>query len=240
MERFKKAEQRFYPMEYDNHTEALGSLLPGLLSYKDMLLDLIFPPRCAGCGRVDTRWCARCQQGLVNVPMEIIQRRVFNRLDMVSTGWHQGVLQQAVHALKYDGVTELARPLADRLAKALVAAGWPVDIVIPVPLFRVRQQQRGYNQAALLAEATAYHLSLPYQPNLVKRVRHTRSQVGLTREERLQNVVRAFVAHEAVAGQHILLIDDVTTTGATLAACAQSILRHGAGAVYGLTVTTAL
>lgn len=227
-------------MEYDNQPEARLSLLPGLLSYRDKLLDLIFPPRCAGCGRVDYGWCPRCQKQLAAIPLEVIERRVFNQLDLAATGWHSGKLQRAVQALKYEGVTDLSQPLGERLAMALLRIGWQVDVIIPVPLYHDRLRQRGYNQADLLAEALAEHLSIPCQPRLIKRIHATRPQVGLTRQERLQNVVNAFVTHKAVAGRRLLLVDDVSTTGATLVACEQSMLRRGASAVYGLTVTTAL
>ncbi|MGH2621431.1 MAG: ComF family protein [Anaerolineales bacterium] len=108
---------------------------------------------------------------------------------------------------------------------------------MPVPLSRSRFQQRGFNQAELLARGLAVRLELPLAAGLLRRARETRSQVGLDPSERALNVRNAFAAERgAFAGEAILLVDDLYTTGATLAACARAALASGADRVFGLTV----
>lgn len=209
----------------------------GLLA---LALDLIFPPRCAGCGRVDVRWCDRCQRSLEAVPSAA---RVALRPPLTAaaaTGAHDGLLQRAIWALKFDNGRCLAGPLGDRLAARLGALGWPADIIVPVPLHPARLAERGYNQAQLLAERLAAAAGLPCVPDALSRQRQTQSQVGLDHVQRQANMSGAFAAQpEAVAGRSVLVLDDVYTTGSTLAACAEAALAAGARAVYGLTVTAA-
>ncbi len=201
-------------------------------------IDLIFPPRCGGCGRVDTRWCARCQQELDQVAVEARVARLPPLVSLAYTGIHEGKLQQAVHALKYSGATELAAPLAERLIAALDRLGWSIDTIVPVPLFPSRQRQRGYNQSQQLGAVMAQVLGIPCDATALLRWRDTPPQVGLNREQRRTNVRGAFRPAGNLSGS-VLLVDDVFTTGATLQSCAQAALDAGAAAAYGLTVTAA-
>lgn len=131
----------------------------------------------------------------------------------------------------------LARPLAAFAA----GLGWPVDLVAPIPLGRRRLQERGYNQVALIAWPLAVFAGWPYDPGAVRRLRETRSQVGLSAEERRENMRDAFWADaRRVGGKRVLLVDDVATTGATLSACAQAVLAAGARDVRALTLARAL
>lgn len=144
-----------------------------------------------------------------------------------------------IHAFKYEQQPELAEPLAHYLVALVQTLPWSggfpsVDGVVPVPLYSARYQERGYNQAELLAGAFCHSVQLPLCSAWLVRRRSTHSQVGLTAIERRHNVEDAFVATNAVFGKHLLLIDDVYTTGATMRACAQAALDAGAGAVYGL------
>jgi competence protein ComFC len=203
-------------------------------------LDLIFPPRCSSCGLVDTPWCQHCWRELEAVPLSLYTREIGATIVVVSTGEHTGILQRADLALKYEGVTRLSDPLGRRLAATLEHLNWPVDLVIPVPIHRNRLQQRGYNQAQLLAERVSAALEIPCLPAALRRTRDTPSQVGLNTEERQANVSNAFQAEAGkVAGKAVVVIDDVCTSGATLAACAQALQQAGARAVSGLTVTVA-
>ena len=202
-------------------------------------LNLIFPPRCAGCGRVDVQWCVRCRDELDAVPLTLTERDV-EGIVVVSTGAHTDRLRRAVQALKYENRTLLRDPLGKRLSAGFQAVNWPVDAVVPVPLHPSRLATRGYNQAQLLAEEVASSSSLPCLSMAVQRLRDNRSQVDLNQVQRQQNMINAFAAdsHDLV-DKTILIIDDVCTTGATLTACARAALDAGARAVYGLTVTTA-
>jgi ComF family protein len=231
-----------------NSTVSEAPVSPGLLSSGGRarkayaaLLDLVFPPRCVGCGRVDSRWCKRCQSALDRIPLlpGVIEMPPLQAL--ASTSWHQTMARQTVHALKYDGAAYLARPLARRLAARLDTLDWTFDTVIPVPLHDSRERSRGYNQSYLLARELAEILMLPCSSTAIVRSVNTRPQVGLNADQRRTNVQNAFFAPTGtLSGRAILLVDDVFTTGATLAACADAALRAGADRVFGITVTTAL
>ncbi len=160
---------------------------------------------------------------------------------LVATGRFEPPLRPAVHALKYRGVRALAEPLALRLAAAWQERGLLADLIVPVPLHPSRQAARGYNQAALLANALASRLTppLPVAEALVVRSRATPPQVALTFRERQANVRGAFACRGDTHGRRILLIDDVCTTGATLEACGSALRAAGAHAVYGLVVARA-
>lgn len=106
---------------------------------------------------------------------------------------------------------------------------------MPVPLGKQRLRERGYNQAALLAQPLAHELQLTYNPHILIRVKETKSQVELSFEERQDNVKDAFRAnHPEIKGKQILIVDDVATSGATMNACADALMRAGAEAVIGL------
>lgn len=126
------------------------------------------------------------------------------------------------------------------MLEVLDNSGWIIDLVIPVPLGVARQKERGYNQASLLALPLALKRRYRFVPKALSRTRETRSQVDLNREERKQNVSGAFTARaEIVKGKSVLVVDDVTTSGATLDACADALLEAGAKEVYGLTLAQA-
>jgi ComF family protein len=150
---------------------------------------------------------------------------------------YQDPLRSAVHAFKFRGKRALARPLADLLitqcGRGLAAEA---DVLVPVPLAPARERQRGFNQAALLAERVGQALARPVKPGWLGRARPTQPQSELAAEERRRNVRGAFRAAPAVAGRHVLVIDDVLTTGATAAECARALRAAGARTVGVLTV----
>jgi ComF family protein len=155
-------------------------------------------------------------------------------------GIYDGTLRRLIHLLKYDGMRPLVKPLAQRLAGLLAEAG-PVDLIIPVPLDRRRERQRGFNQAALVAAEIGRLSGIPLDDRALRRIRATEGQTGLTHNQRRLNVRGAFqVRHrEAVAGRNIALIDDVITTGATASACALTLQRAGAARVAVLALARA-
>jgi len=148
-----------------------------------------------------------------------------------------GELRDALHAFKFAGRRALAGPLGD-LAAEQCAASLPdgIDALIPVPLARERERERGFNQAALLARRIGRWLEVPTRPGWLARTRSTRPQSDLSAAERRANVRGAFRASEHVAGRHLLLVDDILTTGATLDACARALRLAGARRVGVLTV----
>jgi len=154
---------------------------------------------------------------------------------------YEGPLREALHALKFGGRRALARPLADLLLEQC-GAGLPADVtaVVPVPLARDRERARGFNQAGLIAERVARRLGLPLERRWLARVRATAPQSELAAEERRTNVRGAFRAAPDVRGRHVLLVDDVLTTGATLSECARAAAAAGAARVGVLTVARVL
>jgi competence protein ComFC len=157
-----------------------------------------------------------------------------------SFGMFQGPLREAIHILKYQKEIGIGEALSAHLINFVIAQGWSIDMVTAVPLSHKRLHERGYNQAALLARPLAYFLEVPYQSNAVERIRDTVSQVGLNAAERRTNVTGAFQSRPTmVEGKTILVIDDVTTTGATLQACAAALQAAGSTKVYGLTLARA-
>lgn len=147
------------------------------------------------------------------------------------------VARKLVHALKYRGWSALAEPLGRRMAEL----PFPEDVedearvVVPVPTSRTRVRERGYNQAALLAGAFAARTGRAVDPGLLERTRSTGTQTALHPAERRANVAGAFAVPEgrrgSLRGEHLLLVDDVWTTGATAVACAQALLEAGARVV---------
>jgi ComF family protein len=134
--------------------------------------------------------------------------------------------------------------LGEILARPMIAMlndlKWKIDLVTAVPMGVARQAERGYNQAALLALSLALGSKITYQPRALSKARETRSQVGLTITERRKNVVGAFQARtNIVRGRCLLVVDDVTTSGATMEACSSTLLEAGAREVYGLTLARA-
>ncbi|HVP21330.1 MAG TPA: ComF family protein [Anaerolineaceae bacterium] len=127
--------------------------------------------------------------------------------------------------------------MAKHLIDLFPTTGWKIELILPVPLSGLRLQERGYNQAAMLAKPLSLATGIPYKPKAIARIRNTRAQVGLKASERLENVKDAFLANPDIArGKRILLVDDVTTTGATISACASALKNAGAQSIYGLTL----
>lgn len=136
-----------------------------------------------------------------------------------------------VTCLKFGERLVCARPLAQCLADAADRSVPRPDLLIPVPLHRRRQQKRGFNQSAEIAGLVARELDLPVASGALKRIRPTRAQTELNRSQRVANLRGAFQASPMVGGLHVALIDDVMTTGATLAAAASALRNAGADRV---------
>jgi competence protein ComFC len=156
---------------------------------------------------------------------------------------YQNQLVRALLMLKYQRMDPLARWFAARMAQLVRGGGeaFEADIVVPVPLHRNRERERGYNQAALLAKPLAKALRLPYRPVLLVRTRQRPEKAVLSLEERWEAVRGAFATRPGsqVDKLRVLLVDDVLTTGATLDACARALRDSGAKSVVGLTVARA-
>ena len=221
-------------------------------------VDLLFPPRCIGCGRVGVRFCENCLAGVSRVVPPICKRcgdavpegeilcrqcLKYSPAFAQARSWAlmEDSVRQAIHRLKYRRDIALADILAVQLVALVQSLDWPVEAVAAVPLGAQRQRDRGYNQAALLAFPLAMGIGVPWIRRALVRIRETRSQVGLNAFARRRNVAGAFCVRDkrALEGVTVLLVDDVMTTGATLDAAARALLIGGAARVYAITVARA-
>ena len=186
------------------------------------LLDLIFPPRCGGCGHYGSGWCATCAAGLRPAPVSTLAG-----IPLVAAGRLEGPLQQAIHTYKYRPRPQLASSLAQPLHRAIVTADVSLPALTFVPLHPQRRRERGFNQAERLAAELSRALGVPVLGGLT-RVRATPAQVGLSQGERRANLAGAFRWTACQAPPRGLgLVDDVCTTGATLTAAAQAVADAG-------------
>jgi ComF family protein len=215
------------------------------------LLDLFFPPRCIGCrragewvcapcleqaGRVENPVCRRCGRPFRGTgPCPACRRGTFALGQVRAPFFFEGVVQKAVHGLKYSGRRVLAGPLGTLLVTYLRDLEWPAAAIVPVPLHRQRERARGYNQSALLARALAVQAGWPLLEGGLVRWRNTRPQVGLDGAARQENVRGAFRWEgREPPPERVLLLDDVYTTGATMEACAGALREAGTVDVRGL------
>jgi ComF family protein len=186
------------------------------------LLDLIFPPRCGGCGHHGSAWCASCAAGLRPAPASTLAG-----IPLVAVGRLEGPLQQAIHTYKYRPRPQLASILAQPLRRAIQVADVSLPALTFVPLHPQRRRERGFNQAERLAAELSRTLGVPVLRGLT-RVRATPAQVGLSQGERRANLAGAFRWTAAQPpGEGLGLVDDVCTTGATLTAAAQAVAEAG-------------
>lgn len=212
-----------------------------LRSLTDAVVGLVYPNLCVGCEqRLDPATelpvCARCLRRLPAAPEgaalgQIRQREAGTAIRFATALWaydDSGTVQRIQHALKYKGQPALGEPLGRLMAEAWRDRG--VELVIPVPLSRPRFLERGYNQSEALAEGIGKALEVPVEADLLRRSRPTRTQTRLTAAERWTNVSGAFQVTDpaSLEGRHVLLVDDVLTTGATLTAAAQALSAAGA------------
>jgi ComF family protein len=149
-------------------------------------------------------------------------------------------IKQALYRLKYRRDLGLGEAIIRQITPSFRKLKWTVDMVVPIPLGKTRMKERGYNQVAMIALPLALRFGLDYQPEALIRIRDTRSQVGLNATERRANVKNAFHANPKVRSKHILLVDDVSTTGATLSSAAEAMYAAQALTVRAYTVARAL
>jgi len=202
------------------------------------LLDVLYPPVCLVCDAYAEPLCERCRAQIRPVPPGT--ELPVGLAGVLSVGYHEEALRAAVLKLKFQRDAAVAEPVGRLLAGALRPhqAEWRADGLVPVPIHWTRQWERGFNQSELLAQRVGRSLSLPVTQVLVRK-RRTPPQVGLEAVARQRNLQGAFAIrpHATVEGQRLILVDDVRTTGSTLAECATVLRDAGAQAVYGLTVT---
>ncbi len=227
-------------------------MLPQVAKLGGMALNLLFPQRCVGCGSEGSFICYSCLCALPRVmpplcpkcgrpePSGILCPRCISwraEIDGIRSPFRfDGVMRQAIHQLKYENLRALAVLLAQLLNDYLITYPILGEVIIPVPLHWKRLKERGYNQSRLLAKELGKLTKLPVVDDCLIRQHHTPPQARTaTVDERYRNVANAFTCYDQrLQGKQVLLIDDVSTSGATLNACAVALKAAGATSVWGL------
>jgi ComF family protein len=246
------------PALWARRAASLGSRVSSRLGAT--ALDLLFPPTCLAC-RAATHehgaLCPRCWSqmrfierpfcerlgtpfeqdlgdGLLS-PQAMADPPVFSRARAVAR-FEDGPARSLAHRLKYSDRAELAKPIARWMARAGVELLADADLIVPVPLHPLRLWRRRFNQAAALAREISRLTGVPHDLGALRRVKATRSQVGLSRAKRAENVQGAFKVSDAadLKGRKVVIVDDVLTSGATLNAASRILLRAGAARVDAL------
>lgn len=207
------------------------------------LVNLFFPHVCAGCEQPLSRGeqvvCVDC---ISKLPGTAFRLKGNNPIEMLFAGriniematacyfFHkEAVLQNMLHQFKYHGRRDVGWYMGRQMGLIIAASdnSGQFDGLVPVPLYYTKEKKRGYNQSAILCEGMAEILHLPVLPHAISRIHATESQTHKTRMNRWENVQSAFEIRKAgqLKGRHVLLVDDVVTTGATIEACARPILK---------------
>lgn len=208
------------------------------------LLDLLMPPTCPACGTEGQSPCSGCLPALgrrldepAGVPMGLAHAQPAGIVQLEWCGPYGGTARECLRALKYDGEQRLAVPLGRLMAQRWRRAGVGGEVFVPVPVHPARRRDRGFDQAELLSRVVGRELGLPVAL-AVARASRTAAQHTLGRAARQANVGRVFVVPAvqvpAIRGRWVVLVDDISTTGATLAGCAQALHDAGARAVSAL------
>jgi len=199
---------------------------------------LLAPQLCPGCDlplrRTEVSFCDGCK------PLIEPASRAFQPPAPTAAAFvYGGPLAEAIRAVKYQGRTDYIPALGGMLSTAALPYAGLVDAVIPMPLHPKRLRARGFNQAALLARSVSRKLGVQLDLGILERIRDTPEQAGLSRSDRVLNVKGAFRVRTRDRTGRVLLIDDVRTTGATLASAAEVLLEAGFNSVYSLTLAYA-
>ncbi|MDH7603191.1 MAG: ComF family protein [Armatimonadota bacterium] len=226
------------------------------------VLDIVYPPFCLICGTPNQEYlCTECTERIIFIEYPFCRRcggprvrpaaaycectdREYWFEQARSVGVYEGVLRDAIHALKYDLRKVMADPLARLMIRAFpnLYAGLQPDLVIPIPIHSTRLLERGFNQSSELGKRLAQELRIPFNDKLLVKHTNTPDQIGLPEQQRALNVRGAFAVTRTkdVLGNKILLVDDVFTTGATANEAARTLRQAGASSVYIYTVARSI
>lgn len=236
--------------------------MPVLTAAKKLILDLLFPARCAACGTEGSSLCPICDAGIRFIPPScFVCKRIVPARGAVPAGrtcascrkksrisgffspfsYTAPAMKTLIHDLKYRRARNNADILGELLYRAIAYHGVVLardSVIIPVPLHKARARTRGFNQAFLIARALGEKIGIPIRNDLLRKIKKTKPQMELAREERLKNMTGAFAVSDATAikDKTIILLDDVKTTGATLEEAARALRGAGAKKVWAITV----
>jgi len=213
-----------------------------LQEIRDSFLHLFFPHICSGCGidviSEESVLCMRCIDAMPETNFEIhpgnpVEKKFWGRLPLTTATAQyyftkESLMQNLMHQLKYKRNKELGLQLGRMMGDSIKRSGrFDVDVLVPLPLFPAKEKSRGYNQSTVLCRGMAEHMNVPVLNNVIIRPQYTETQTKKGRIERWLNMEGKFVLKNSdlIRDKHILLVDDVVTTGATLEACGSELLK---------------
>lgn len=208
----------------------------------ESVLHILFPHLCAGCGSDivprNSSLCLKCAGSLPETHFEFyrnnpVEKKFWGRIPIIAATAQyfftsDSLAQQLIHQIKYNANKELALQLGQLMGASLKLSGrFDADALVPLPLFPARERKRGFNQSDLLCEGMALQMNLPVIKKSIARHEHTETQTQKGRIERWKNIEGKFILTDpsSIAGKHVLLVDDVITTGATLESCGAELLK---------------
>lgn len=214
-------------------------------------LDLLFPKQCVGCSKLGSYLCLSCVQKIDYLTIQICSycykpaiagqthprcARQFGLDGIVSFTSYQNPIKELIKALKYRSITDLLKEVSTKITFPDELIVEKTATVVPLPLFKGRQNQRGFNQTDLLGKLVATKLNLLYDKTILERVVATKSQVGLSQGQRVENIANAFKVKQTLNQEKYYIFDDVWTSGASLKEAAKTLKKAGAKTVWGLTL----
>jgi ComF family protein len=217
------------------------------------IFDFFLPRICPGCNKKlasdEKSVCIDCLSSILiadEVRLQNEYDRKFSSEKIIEDFYARYVfetdktLQHIIHALKYQKQFKLGTFLGEILSEGTKSRNWQIDLIVPIPIHHLKKAERGYNQSDYLAKGLSKGLNVPYSTKLIKRTRHTNSQTRLHIKERAINIADAFKVKrsEEIENKNVLVVDDVSTTGATILECAKMIKSAGAKTIYACTVGT--
>lgn len=235
-------------------------MIQGLGKITGAIVDFVYPPVCATCERSlrngEAFICSRCWGSFERVARtetitQLIEEKfladeALDGIDSVFLFEQDARVRETVHLLKYAGAEIIARKFGMYIAKKIVGDSKlsVCDMIVPVPLHAARRRERGYNQSELISDSVGGILRMTHTPDLLVRLRQTKTQTSFDADGRKKNVQGAFGIGKrrigAAEGRTILLIDDVITTGATIKECARTLKSNGAREVYAVSAAIAV
>ena len=205
----------------------------------DMLLNFLFPPVCGICGKQDIEWI--CEKCLEKLKINIIYRKVYNKYydEMIYLFRYKDV-RKLILKYKFNNQAFLSNMFSQIILKnkKLCRNLKFYDIIIPVPMYKIKKQKRGYNQTELITKKIAKNLELQEDSKVLLKIKNTRTQSKLNEKQRYENIKNVFYIkdNEKIKNKNIILFDDIITTGATINECAKILKQNGAKKVTVLAI----